>query len=124
MFSTSVSDGADVQVQVITGPERRRRWSEDEKRTVVLAAFAPGAVVTSVARRADVWASQIYRWRRELGGGPGGFAEVVVRPDSSAEAAIAPPAIEIEFVGLARVRIPPSIPAALASSVVKALVDR
>jgi hypothetical protein len=45
---------------------RRRRWSEEQKRAVVGAAFAPGAVVTEVARRSDVRAGQIYRWRQEL----------------------------------------------------------
>ncbi|AIB12752.1 hypothetical protein ABAZ39_12285 [Azospirillum argentinense] len=51
-------------VEVLPGRERRREWSEGEKRALV-AAFAPGAVVTQVARRADVSASLLYRWRRE-----------------------------------------------------------
>ena len=50
-------------VQILTGPERRRRWSEGEKRAIVAAAFAPGVVMAEVARRADVCPSQIYRWR-------------------------------------------------------------
>jgi transposase len=44
-----------VRYQLISGPERRRRWSEEQKRAVVVAAFAPGAVVTEVARRADIY---------------------------------------------------------------------
>ena len=68
------------QVHVLTGPERRRRFSLEEKRTIVAAAFARGAVVSDVARRADVCASLIYRWRRELGAAPSGFAEVIVAP--------------------------------------------
>src|SRR5467141_3615339 len=55
-----------ARVEVITGPERRRRWSEDQKRAIVAASFAPGAVVSDVARRADISAGQIYRWRQEL----------------------------------------------------------
>ncbi len=51
------------QIQVITGMERRRRWSDEQKRAIVAAAFAPGAVVSEVARRADIYANQIYRWR-------------------------------------------------------------
>ena len=69
-----------AQVHVLTGPERRRRFSLEEKRRLVGAAFAPGAVVSEVARQADVCASLIYRWRRELGQVPGGFAEVIVAP--------------------------------------------
>ena len=61
-----------ARVQVFTGVERRRRWSTEQKRAIVSAAFSPGAVVTDVARRADVNSGQIYRWRDELrdtGGG-------------------------------------------------------
>lgn len=68
------------QVHVLTGPERRRRFSLEEKRTIVARAFAQGAVVSEVARRADVCASLIYRWRRELGAALSGFAEVIVAP--------------------------------------------
>ncbi|MTJ82840.1 MAG: transposase [Telmatospirillum sp.] len=31
-----------AQVHVITGVERRRRWSDDQKRAIVAAAFSPG----------------------------------------------------------------------------------
>lgn len=68
------------QVHVLTGPERRRRFSLEEKRAIVARAFAQGAVVSDVARRADVCASLIYRWRRELGAALSGFAEVIVAP--------------------------------------------
>jgi transposase len=70
-----------AQVHVLTGPERRRRFSVAEKRAIVALAFASGAVVSDVARQADVCPSLIYRWRRELGTA-GGFAEVVVAPIS------------------------------------------
>ena len=69
-----------AQVHVFTGPERRRRFSVEQKRAIVGAASAPGAVVSEIARRADICTSLIYRWRRELGLARGGFAEVVVTP--------------------------------------------
>ena len=47
------------------GPERRRRWTEDERRRLLAMAFAPGAVVTQVARDNDVSTSMIYKWRQE-----------------------------------------------------------
>jgi transposase len=109
------------QVQVITGVERRRRWSVEQKRTIVMAAFAPGAVVTDVARRADVCGSQIYRWRRELAAEQAGFAEVVVLPD---RATPAPSVIEVELGDRARLRIPISAPPDLAAAVLAALVRR
>jgi transposase len=50
-----------ARVEVITGRERRRRWSEEQKRVIVAASLAPGAVVSEVARRAGVVPGQIYR---------------------------------------------------------------
>ena len=54
-----------AKFQLLSGPERRRRWSEEQKRALVVAAFAPGAIVSEVARRADVCPGQIYHWRQE-----------------------------------------------------------
>ena len=108
-----------AQVHVITGVERRRRWSIDQKRAIVAAAFSPGAVVTDVARQADVSGSLIYRWRRELAAERTGFAEVVMLPDRTA-----PAVIEVELADRARIRIPASIPPELAAAVVTALVQR
>ena len=137
-----------AQIHVLTGPERRRRFSLEEKRRLVGAAFAPGAVVSEVARRADVCASLIYRWRRELGQAPGGFAELIVAPmiggggdggddlrclsapppvqaaRPSGADVVAAPAIEIELAGSSRVRIPASMPPDLAAAVIAALRRR
>jgi len=58
-----------ARVEVITGPERRRRWSAEQKRAIVADSLAPGAMVTEIARRVDIRPGQIYRWRRLLGSG-------------------------------------------------------
>jgi transposase len=114
-----------ARYQLITGPERRRFWSEEQKRAIVAAAFAPGAIVAEVARRAAVCPGQIYRWRQEMGGGGSGFAAVVIAQteESGAESVALPaaPAIEVAFTGVAHVRIPASMPPDLAAAVVKAL---
>ena len=114
-----------ASVEVLVGPERRRRWNTEQKQAIVAAAFAPGAVVRDVARQADVTSSLIYRWRRDLRAAANGFARVVVAP--AGEGITAPPsipAIEIEFPGNARVRIPASVSPALAAAVVAALARR
>jgi transposase len=120
-----------ARVEVITGPERRRRWSEEQKRAIVAASFAPGAVVSDVARRAEVSSGQIYRWRQEFRASAAGFAQVLIAPaegpapiTANGVPPCAAPAIEVEFAGKARVRIPGSIPAALAAAVIKALSRR
>lgn len=128
-----------ARFEVITGRERRRRWSEEEKRAIVAASLVPGAVVSEVARRADVVPGQIYRWRKELRAVADGFAQVLIGPPdarsatASSEAECSAPAIELEFAGKSRpsgsdprvrVRIPGSVPAELAAAVVKALSRR
>jgi transposase len=113
-----------ARVEVITGPERRRRWSAEQKRAIVAESLAPGAVVAEIARRADIRPGQIYRWRREIRVG-NGFAQVLIAPVGDGVAVCpASPAIEIEFAGKARLRIPASIPTGLAAAVVKALSGR
>jgi transposase len=110
--------------ELISGPERRRRWSEEQKRAVVAAAFAPDAIVAEVARRADVRPGQIYRWRQELRSPDAGFAAVVVTADADCglgTASRSGEAIEIQFSGVACLRIPPSTPPELAAAVVRAL---
>ena len=108
------------QMQIITGVDRRRRWSDDQKRAILAAAFAPGAVVSAVARQVDVNSGQIYRWRRELGVGSPGFAEVVVSPISASPDGSAA-VIDVELDGGARVRLPATISPELATAVLTAL---
>jgi transposase len=112
-------------MEIFTGPERRRSWSEAQKRAIVAAAFAPGAIVADVARRAAICAGQIYRWRQELGHAGSGFAPIVIAAmDNGGNdcAALDPaPAIEVELVGAARLRIPALTPPELAAAVVRAL---
>ena len=54
------------QVTVFSGPERLRRWSDEERLQIVAEAFAPGARVADVCRRHDVSSGLIYTWRRKL----------------------------------------------------------
>ena len=51
---------------------------EKSRPFAALCAFAPGAIVADVARRASVCAGQIYRWRQELGHAGSGFSRVVI----------------------------------------------
>lgn len=119
-----------TRIELMTGPLRRRRWSDEQKRAVVAEAFSPGAVVSAVARRAEVVPAQIYRWRRELLGETRGFAEVMVTASrrtagsASAEVSSGRAAIEIAMAGEVHVRIPLSSSPALAAAIVGALRQR
>lgn len=53
------------RVEIITGPERRRRWSDEEKLQLVSEACQPGNSVSQVARQRGINASQLFSWRRQ-----------------------------------------------------------
>jgi transposase len=104
-----------------------RRFSDAEKRALVAAAFAPGAVVCDVARRASIRPNQIYRWRRRFQNESCGFTPVIAPTpplmtaltDESAPA----PTVVVEMMqnGGFRLQMPPSTPPTLASSIIGAL---
>jgi transposase len=54
--------------------ERRRRWTEAEKRAIAEESLVPGACPTDVARRHGIGTGQLYTWRRTCLAGPTGPA--------------------------------------------------
>lgn len=113
---------------VISGPERRRRWSAAEREEIVLASFAPGAVVAEVARQFDVSTSLIYQWRRNAQQSETMFVPAVIAEDEGSVAAAASgdgradsPAIRLELAGGATVNIAATAPARLVLAVLRAL---
>jgi transposase len=58
-----MSDGV---VEVITGRERRRRWSIEDKLRIVAATYEPGACVRQVAAANDVYPALLFTWRRQV----------------------------------------------------------
>jgi transposase len=57
--------------------ERRRRWSDEEKLTILKETTQPGAIMALVARRHGIGTGQLYTWRRQLlQGAMAGFVPV------------------------------------------------
>ncbi|MEL7348443.1 MAG: transposase [Pseudomonadota bacterium] len=54
------------RVEIITGRERRRSPSVEEKLGILSEALVPGVSMAAVARRHDYYPQQLYKWRREL----------------------------------------------------------
>lgn len=52
------------RIEIITGTERRRRWSAEEKLRIVEEALTSADSVSAVARRHGVAPNLVYRWRR------------------------------------------------------------
>lgn len=69
-----------MKTEILSGPERRRRWSAAEKDQIVAAALAPEASVAAIARRHGVSRSLVYAWRREAMVGPGEVATPALVP--------------------------------------------
>ena len=121
------------RITVFGGPERRRRWSDEERAQILSEAFAPGAHVARVARQHDMSTSLIYTWRRKLrrlaaDAAPSlpvatEFAEAVVVDDAVDVAPTAQPAIIVELAKGRRVSIfasaSPTLAAAVLASVLR-----
>ena len=118
------------RMTVISGAERRRRWSDEDRARILAAISEPGAVIAEVARREDVCTSLVFKWRREMreavGADAGGFAPVVIEPALAvAPSSISPSnsasaIIEVELKD-ARVRIHAGAPPSAIAAALKAL---
>ena len=120
-----------MTVTVLSGPQRRRRWTTAEKLRLVKETLAPEAIAT-IARRHDVHPNLLHEWRRqartgllagEVAGKPAlgeevRFAAVAIAPERPA--AVAPSAggmIEMEFANGSRMRVTGAVdPAMLAAT--------
>jgi transposase len=99
-------------ISVLTGPERRRRWTSAEKARIVEESLAPGKVVAAVARQHDVHPNLLHQWRRQARGCGAGDRSLqflpieVAEPTGAAEAgrASGTGSIEIELADV-RVRV-------------------
>ena len=81
-------------LEIISGVERRRRWSVADKLRIVAEADEAGATVAEVARRHEISRSILWAWRKQARAGvlatPDrlGFLPVVVDAASAVDAAI------------------------------------
>jgi transposase len=92
-------------LEIISGVERRRRWSVADKLRIVAEADEPGAKVAEVARRHEITRSILWTWRKQARAGgptasaPLGFLLVVVDTsiavDTPITASNAPPAASV-----------------------------
>jgi transposase len=52
------------RIDIRTGVGRRRRWSVEAKGRMVAESYAPGAVVSEVARGHDIAPQHLFAWRK------------------------------------------------------------
>ena len=102
--------GPRQRIEVITGAERRRRWSLEQKQAIVAESVAPRASPTVIARKYGLNTGQLYTWRRQMlrrvpAVAPAGFARVDLIEEPARPSA---PAITADAVrsGLIEVILP------------------
>jgi transposase len=71
------------RVEIITGRERRRRYSAEQKLAFVEETMQPGMTVSAVARHRGVSPSLLFKWRQLMSQG----GQVAVRADEDVVAA-------------------------------------
>ncbi len=121
------------RIEVLTGPGRRRKWTDDDKARIVAETAQPGAVVSEVARRWQVSSQQVFDWRRrarkalEAAAAPAEPAFVPIVPEAPApmhEPAASParpsPSVEVKLAG-AVLRVAPGTDGELLTTVLRAI---
>jgi len=92
------------RIEVITGVERRRKWSAQEKAAIVAESLAEGSVVSEVARRHGLSPQQLFGWRARLRDAVKGSA-----PSSDATPAFVPAIVEDEPPSPAALTLPVAV---------------
>jgi transposase len=135
-------------VELITRGERRRVWTPEQKREIVMESLGPALTPTEVARKYAITSGLLYTWRRQVLGGqmthlvcsPSGFAQVEVVPSqpeapeakpeqpmtsSESEAPVRPAGlIEIVLSGGVTVRVDAAVNAHALRRVLDAMAGR
>jgi transposase len=104
------------RVDIRVGVGRRRRWSDEAKGRIVAESYAPGAVVSEVARRHDISPQHLFLWRKAARAGQlslpmddvPAFVPVVTQVPRHEAAPASTEAIAIE-IGGAIVRAEPGV---------------
>lgn len=56
----------EAPIEIITRGERRRIWTSEQKRDIVLESLEPGGSPIAVARRHGIGSGLLYTWRRQM----------------------------------------------------------
>jgi len=120
------------RIEVLTGPRRRRDWSDGDKARAVAESCAPGAVASDVAHRWRIAPQQLSTWRRQARAAAleapvaGALSFVPVVGDaaapvpSPARGEMERAAVEVEIAG-AVVRVSPGVGDGLLTAVLRAV---
>ncbi len=120
-----------VRSEVLAGPERRRRWSVEEKLRILAQCAAPGAMPSLVCREHGIGTGQLYTWRKQFRSGElTGFAPVTATPgldqlpgpEIPVEAAS--PMLAKTAAGIIEVELPSGVKLRLTGDIAEAMLRR
>ncbi len=127
----------EVHAEVLTGAERRRRWSTAEKLCILAQGVAPNSSASLACRMHGISSGQFYTWRKQFRIGElTGFVPVSVVPDPPAAALPAnepapvtckrldgsePATIEVELPSGIKLRLTGAVDATALRQVISAL---
>jgi len=117
-----------MRAEILSGVERRRRWSEDEKARIIAETLGEDVNVSAVARRYGISRSLLFAWRRRArtdSDAPSGLVPVMVADASETVPVITEqseiPIIELDFESGARLRVFASADASMVKAVIEAM---
>ena len=123
----------EVRGEVLTGPERRRRWNLEEKLRILAQSVAPGSSASLVCRLHGISSGQLYTWRRQFRTGElTGFAPVrlalpveeLALATEPADPEPAPPEPDRPADGIIEVELPSGVKLRLTGAVDEAALRR
>ena len=84
-------------MEILVGPDRRRRWRAEEKLRIVAETEQPGASFAAVARRHEISRGLLWNWRQQVRRGAlapapmAAFVPVRITPDPVVSVPVPPP---------------------------------
>lgn len=121
------------RIEVITGVERRRAWSDEEKQAIIAESSHDGVVISDVARRYGLRPQQLFNWRNEfrkrearlMCGGTPVFTPVMIADERPATAPAEAPVSDVPLIeivlGVVTVRTRGSVDAKALTAVLRAV---
>jgi transposase len=114
------------RAEILTVPERRRHWRDEDKARIVAESLAPNAIASVVARRHGVHPNQLCDWKRKMR--QAGILTELAVPDFVPVMALPEPkavssaAIEIEASGMI-VRVSPGSDMAFLADILRVVKE-
>ena len=112
-----------ARMEILSGRERRRIWSDEQKRAILEEVLTSGLTMVDVARRHDLVPQQIYTWRRQLGLSAPAAATPTFLPKAAATRSSRPGRIEIRCTNGRVLKVEPGLDASALKALIRSVED-